>query len=62
MKRFAILSFILGAFANMDLEKVVITQIDVWILMNVVPFLTFANKDVPTCGDLIDVIVVQDIA
>ena len=39
----------------------VITQIDVWILMNVVPFLIFANKDVPTCGDLTDVIVVQDI-
>ena len=45
----------------MDLEKVVITQIDVWILMNVVPFLTSANKDVPICGDLTDVIVVQDI-
>ena len=38
----------------------VITQIDVLILMNVVPFLTFANKDVPICGDLTDVIVVQD--
>ena len=46
----------------MALEKVVITQIDVLILMNAVPFLTFANKGVPICGDHIVVTVVQDIA
>ena len=58
--------FFIGVFVNLDFEKVSIIlatiislSIVVLISMNVLPFRIYVNKNVPTCGDLTDVIAGQ---